>query len=68
MQKSKEQLEQEKRAILAQRIQELNIDGLKSDGLIQKAKDLHEKLHNLMGEQYDLEQKFKRQQYDVSKK
>lgn len=66
MQKSKEQLEEEKRAILAQRIQALALDGLKSDGLIQKAKELHEKLHKLMGEQYDQEQKFKRQQYDVS--
>ncbi|CAG2211092.1 TNNT3 [Mytilus edulis] len=65
LQKSKEQLEEEKRAILAQRIQELKLDGLKSDGLIQKAKDLHEKLHKLMGEQYDLEDKFKRQQYDM---
>jgi hypothetical protein len=53
LQKSKEQLEEEKRAILAQRIQALAIDGLKSDGLIQKAKELHEKLHKLMGEQYD---------------
>ena len=66
MQKSKEQLEEEKRAILAQRIQALALDGLKSDGLIQKAKELHEKLHKLMGEQYDQEQKLKRQQYDVS--
>ena len=65
LQKSKEQLEEEKRAILAQRIQALAIDGLKSDGLIQKAKELHEKLHKLMGEQYDQEQKFKRQQYDM---
>ncbi|XP_052067631.1 troponin T, skeletal muscle-like isoform X2 [Mytilus californianus] len=65
LQKSKEQLEEEKRAILAQRIQELKLDGLKSDGLIQKAKELHEHLHKLMGEQYDLEDKFKRQQYDM---
>lgn len=65
LQKSKEQLEEEKRAILAQRIQALALDGLKSDGLIQKAKELHEKLHKLMGEQYDQEQKFKRQQYDM---
>lgn len=65
MQKSKEQLEEEKQAILAQRIQPLVIDGLAADKLIEKAKELNEHIRRLEGDKYDLEQRFKRQQYDM---
>ena len=65
-QKSKEQLEEEKRAILAQRITALSVDGLNAAGLVEKAKELHDKLLSLAHQKYDLEERFKRQQYDVS--
>jgi len=65
LQKSKEQLEEEKQAILAQRIQPLVIDGLAADKLIEKAKELNDHIRRLEGDKYDLEQRFKRQQYDM---
>ncbi|MEH0879094.1 hypothetical protein V6M80_12265 [Enterococcus faecium] len=65
LQKSKEQLEEEKRAILAQRIQPLAIEGLTSDKLLEKAKELQEHIRRLEGDKYDLEQRYKRQQYDM---
>jgi len=65
LQKSKEQLEEEKQAILAQRIQALVIDGLSGDKLIEKAKELNDHIRRLEGDRYDLEQRFKRQQYDM---
>jgi troponin T len=66
LQKSKEQLEEEKRAILAQRIQPLSVDGMDTGKLQEKAKELYEHMRRLVGDKYDLEQRFKRQQYDVS--
>lgn len=65
LQKSKEQLEDEKQAILAQRIQALVTDGLSSDKLIEKAQELNAQIRRLEGDRYDLEQRFKRQQYDM---
>ncbi|XP_067655726.1 troponin T, skeletal muscle-like isoform X4 [Haliotis asinina] len=65
MQKSKEQLEEEKRAILAQRITPLAIEGFTSDKLLTRAKELVETIRRLEGDKYDLEQRFKRQQYDM---
>ncbi|XP_048241577.1 troponin T, skeletal muscle-like isoform X10 [Haliotis rufescens] len=65
MQKSKEQLEEEKRAILAQRINPLSIEGFTSDKLLGRAKELVETIRRLEGDKYDLEQRFKRQQYDM---
>lgn len=65
MQKSKEQLEEEKQAILAQRIQPLVTDGLAGDKLIEKAKELNDHIRRLEGDKYDLEQRYKRQQYDM---
>lgn len=65
LQKSKEQLEEEKQAILSQRIQPLSIDGFDSAKLIEKAKELNEQIRRLEGDKYDLEQRFKRQQYDM---
>lgn len=65
LQKSKEQLEEEKRAILSQRIQPLSVDGLESDKLVEKAKEIQEHIRHLEGDRYDLEQRYKRQQYDM---
>ncbi|XP_076471708.1 uncharacterized protein LOC143301364 isoform X2 [Babylonia areolata] len=65
LQKSKEQLEEEKQAILAQRIQPLNIDGMDGTKLLEKARELYEHMRRLVGDKYDLEQRFKRQQYDM---
>ncbi len=66
--KSKEQLEAEKRAILQQRIQPLAIDGFDQGKLAEKAKELHKEIYRLEAEKYDLEKRFKEQQYDVSEK
>ncbi|KAL8614238.1 hypothetical protein ACOMHN_026455 [Nucella lapillus] len=65
LQKSKEQLEEEKRAILAQRIQPLNTQGLEGAKLLEKARELYDHMRRLVGDKYDLEQRFKRQQYDM---
>ncbi|KAL8624054.1 hypothetical protein ACOMHN_019477 [Nucella lapillus] len=65
LQKSKEQLEEEKRAILSQRIQPLKLDGMDLAKLMEKAKELNEHMRRLVGDKYDLEQRFKRQQYDM---
>jgi len=63
--KSKEQLEAEKRAILGQRIQPLNIDGFDSERLKDKARELHALISRLESEKYDLEKRFKGQQFDM---
>lgn len=65
LQKSKEQLEEEKRAILAQRIQPLSMQGMDGAKLLEKARELYEHMRRLVGDKYDLEQRFKRQQYDM---
>nr|BAA22851.1 troponin T [Mizuhopecten yessoensis] len=65
MAKSKEQLEEEKRAILAQRIQPLSVDGLDLASLMEKATEFHNKIKNLANEKYELEERFKSQQYDM---
>ncbi|KAK7098402.1 troponin T, skeletal muscle-like isoform X1 [Littorina saxatilis] len=65
LQKSKEQLEEEKQAILSQRIQPLKLDGMDGTKLQEKAKELYEHMRRLVGDKYDLEQRFKRQQYDM---
>jgi len=63
--KSREQLEEEKRAILAQRIQPLNTSGFDLERLCEKARELHSLLLRLESEKYDLEERFKSQQYDM---
>lgn len=65
VQKSKEQQEAERKAILAQRIQPLNTDGFDQEKYLEKARELHQMLLRLESEKYDLEQRFKRQQYDM---
>lgn len=63
--KSKEQLEAEKRAILAQRLSPLEIEGFDAAKLADKAKELYNLILRLEGEKYDLEKRFKSQQVDM---
>lgn len=64
--KSKEQQEQERRAILQQRVKPINMGELNSaDKLKDKAKELHAQIVRLESEKYDLEKRFKAQQYDM---
>lgn len=63
--KSREQLEAERRAILQQRIQPLEISGFNESKLAEKAKELHKDIYRLEAEKYDLEKRFKEQQYDM---
>ena len=62
---SREQLEQERKAILGQRITTLEISGFDSSKLADKCKSFHKDILRLEGEKYDLEKRFKEQQYDV---
>lgn len=63
--KSKEQVEAEKRAILAQRIQPLDISGFDVGKLTEKAKELNGLIYRLESDKYDLEKRFKEQQFDM---
>lgn len=65
--KTKEQLEEEKKISLSIRIKALNIEGLGVEKLRQKATELWECIIKLETEKYDLEERQKRQDYDVSK-
>ncbi|KAF7258689.1 hypothetical protein EG68_04005 [Paragonimus skrjabini miyazakii] len=63
--KSKEQLEAEKRAIIEQRVPPINVSSMSMEQLKAKAKELHDLLFRIEGENYDLGQRFKRQSYDM---
>ena len=65
LQKSPEQLEQEKRSILAQRVPPLDLDRKGKEDLIEKAKQFHNLLHQLHGAIYELTERFERQKYDM---
>jgi len=65
LQKSPEQLEQEKRSVISQRIPQLQVDGKSKEELIEKAKQLHNLLHQLHGAIYELTERFERQKYDM---
>lgn len=64
--KTKEQLEEEKKISLSFRIKPLAIEGLSEDKLREKAQELWELIVKLETEKYDLEERQKRQDYDVS--
>ena len=64
--KTKEQLEEEKKISLSIRIKPLEIEGLGIDKLRAKANELWEQIVKLETEKYDLEERQKRQDYDVS--
>lgn len=64
--KTKEQLEEEKKISLSFRIKPLNIEGLDANKLKVKAQELWDAIVKLETEKYDLEERQKRQDYDVS--
>lgn len=66
--KTKEQLEEEKKISLSIRIKPLALDNLSVDKLRDKAQELWECIVKLETEKYDLEERQKRQDYDVSSK
>ncbi|KAK2580157.1 hypothetical protein KPH14_012429 [Odynerus spinipes] len=63
--KTKEQLEEEKKISLSIRIKPLEIEGLSIDKLRYKATELWETIVKLETEKYDLEERQKRQDYDL---
>jgi len=63
--KTKEQLEEEKKISLSFRIKPLDIENLSVDKLKQKATELWDAIVKLETEKYDLEERQKRQDYDV---
>ena len=68
MTKTKEQLEEEKKISLSIRIKPLDLDSMSSDDLVSKANELWDTIVRLETEKYDLEERQKRQDYDVSYK
>lgn len=64
--KTKEQIEEEKRIALSIRIKPLTIDNLGAEKLKAKVTELWEAIVKLETEKYDLEERQKRQEYDVS--
>lgn len=65
-QKSKEELEKAKQAVLQQRVTPLSLkDESSADELIELAKSLHDQIRTLVSNQYNLEEQYKRQQYDI---
>ena len=68
MTKTKEQLEEEKKISLSIRIKPLDLDAMDGDQLTNKASELWETIVRLETEKYDLEERQKRQDYDVSSK
>merc|ERR1711884_58007 len=65
MTKTKEQLEEEKKISLSIRIHPLELDGMDTEALKSKAKELWDQIVKLETERYDLEEKVKRQDYDL---
>lgn len=63
--KTKEQLEEEKKISLSFRIKPLEIDNLGAEKLRFKANELWETIVRLETEKYDLEERQKRQDYDL---
>ncbi|XP_061422713.1 troponin T, fast skeletal muscle isoform X1 [Lethenteron reissneri] len=65
--RGKKQTEREKKKkILADRRKPLNIDHLGEDKLKEKAKELWQWLYDLESEKFDLQEKLKRQKYDIN--
>ncbi|XP_043356425.1 troponin T, cardiac muscle isoform X3 [Dermochelys coriacea] len=62
----KKQTEREKKKkILSERRKPLNIDHLNEDRLRDKAKELWQSIHDLEAEKFELQEKFKRQKYEI---
>lgn len=65
MQKSPEQLEKEKREIIASRVVKINLDRKTKDDLVEEAKNFHNILITLHSQIYELNEKHERQKYDM---
>lgn len=65
MGKTKEQLAEDKKISLSFRVKALEIEGLDMDKLKEKTKELWEQVVKLETEKYDLEERQKRQDYDL---
>jgi len=65
MTKTKEQLEEEKKISLSIRIRPLELDGMDQEDLKAKAKELWDQIVKLETERYDLEERTRRQDYDL---
>merc|ERR1712018_845176 len=65
MTKTKEQLEEEKKISLSIRIRPLELDGMDTEDLQVKAKELWDLKVKLETERYDLEERTRRQDYDL---
>merc|ERR1712088_93235 len=63
--KTKEQLEEEKKISLSIRIKPLDLDAMDHEQLSGKASELWETIVRLETEKYDLEERQKRQDYDL---
>lgn len=66
MGKTKEQLAEDKRIAMSFRVKALDIDGLSVDDMKKKATQLWDMIIQLESDKYDLEERQKRQDYDVS--
>jgi hypothetical protein len=63
--KTPEQLDNEKREIIASRLVKLNLEGKLKNDLIKIAEDFYQHLVNIHTQIYDLSEKHERQRYDV---
>ena len=65
-QKTKEDLEREKKASLASRMPQMpELGSLSGEALREKAKELHEQIWNVVSNMYNMMERYKRQQYEV---
>ena len=65
MGKTREQLAEEKKIALSIRVKPLAIDGLGASALRGKAEEMWNLIVKLETEKYDMEERMKRQDYDV---
>merc|ERR1712168_93144 len=63
--KTREQLAEEKKIALSIRVKPLNIEGVASSALRQKAEEMWSMIIKLETEKYDMEERMKRQDYDL---
>jgi troponin T len=62
---TKEQQEEQKKKVLAERVKALDTSGLDIGGLRDQIKALHQRICKLEAEKYDLEKRHERQEYDL---
>lgn len=62
---TKEQLEEQKRKMLAEHVKPLSLEGMDVAAIRAKVKELHDRVCKLEAETYDLEKRRERQDYDL---